>query len=1261
MDATALGLILGLTGAIPVLENIKKYLKKSLQDHDEYYSQLEKISKRVLTKHSLLHVNLGQKVEILNSIEKGLLTGEIDNLNENICELLNITTAKLSQITTDFRTEIINTGSKELNTAMLLKVLDNDAVISDKLDKLINDLNSTQETSKFEETKQIVLEYLIKLILEGKLKTALYSIERINLDNYRDEDFDRQIIILESKIVLKAGLVDKISVQTIKLTKISENNERNKLLYLLEKRLKPDDFDYEGFLTKYKITNHEHFLNYYHDIISNELTEVSPQLDHFEFEQQRSALRQILINCINKNKPQNAKALNQKYSDILTDNQSQFYLLLNRFNEFQMENRNSELTLKSQEKLRSLGSELQKLEPFFSEYSKNFLASFYYNYCITLCRLRDESWKKYFEYFKDDEKLVVNFITFAEVSSFSEDVIKIFNKYDLVQNPTLREHYLDLKFKIGDLDYLSQIDISSVGNKDLQSKILVAKNLMKYKELEEEFSENDLIFFESETENLRIYIFSANIFLAKGDNQLARKFALRVFKKKCHIGDADSYLLSDILFRLNLPRIAKALCKQLFETFPQSQILYCRILQKISNNYELPNLEANAFFQQLDIINASPSLIRLKIEYLSRRNESDKALKISEYLVENYNIPFDWLNHSLLLLQSGKTSAAKSLVPQLEQLNTSETHIAIGFIHLYTQTRNESKLEGFGTYFFRASKLLFKDGYILDARLFQPAWYYVLSNNIYDNKEFEYVDKDTHVILRNLVNESTLEICVHSNDELVDNENSYLNCKHYHFQDEFIQSSLYLKRPTKYIFDDETKERLIGKGITRKILTNLESIKGKVYYGKHNIHKQLESILKFGDETKLITVIIGELTKKHDEIIIGEDRYAIEDIFSIWNLPFRRLVSTYYSNPEEYGLKLIEINKDPVTTIIPELADSKIDREKRISDYSQHNIPFHVMSGRNYDKYSAAMLALVDSNIYNAGFALNFDSEEKVVFSFTSLVFLFLFLKIEHMETDNIVITNTTYDKISQINTEQVESINQEKMSLFLDTDLRPSRLSLNADENRTFAENWLRLKNVAEKAEKVDTTSIEDIFTLFTNFLGKLEIDSLRAAQKLKLPLIIDDEYFQHAVRYPLCTNSISYYFEFSNESTREKMAFLHYLSKSGYRYILYPGFLAICFSRFLEESLVLGSDSAFDLFLKLVKTELYKPYRHMKIEYEILNAFRVLTENYLHQNSDLLISGFISIVPDIMKDWLRFNVLFHFCHTVSQKKYFRELFKQN
>lgn len=1248
-----LGLVIGLTGAIPVLDKIKKEFKRRFLDHDEFYLQLEKIALRVLKKHSIQNVNFSQKVEILRAIERGILSNELSDLNEQISSLLNISSTKLSQIISDFRSEMINSESTEIIATLSLGGYQNSYKILKNLEKVKNDIKELKRGNGLEETKEVILEYLKNLIEAGKLKIALYHIDRIALDRSNDGEYERNIRILETRVLLKSGLIDKFPLQLKKLIKIPEDNERNKLLYLLKMRLEDDKFNYREFLKEYKIVDTNSFLSAFHDIIESKRTELPYQYDSWENEQLLSVLRQILINCINTNQPHLAERIIKQHVEILNDPESRFYILLNRLNSFNKTHIDYELTISERKELQTSRAEFNSFESIFAEYNQSFRASFYYNYSILLCRMGDISWQNFFDFFKDQEEMVINFISFAERANFRKEILTMLSELNLAQKPKLYENYLDLKFKSGDIEDLSKINENTLNNIDLRCKIIIAKNLARHKELQENFQECDLILSCFESINLRVYIAIANIFKSEGDLKLARKYANLVYSKRKLLEEVDLYLLADMLFRLNLPRIAKLLCRESFDAFPQSKILYVEILKKITNNYQIPNLEIYSFFQGINTEESSPELIRMKIEYLTAREEFDKAIDFSNYLVKNYNNKLDWLNHSMILLRNGKFSEANKLVPSLEKIAAIETDIAIGLILLHTQPRVENKLESFGKYYFKVSKILAKDGYLIGDRLLQSAWFYVLSNHIYDSKEFDYVENDTHVILKSIDENSTIEICIHSDEELADNENPYLDCFHYYFKSSLIQSNLYLKRPIRYILDDNAISGLIGNGIEAPILKKLESMKDEEVIGKRKLLRKLESVLNFGDEHKMIPLIIEQLSKSYDEVLFNDKLYMIEDIFSIWNFPFRYISQKYYSNPDKYGLRLIDVNNDPAVSIIPELASGKEDVEQRRRDYIDGNLPFHVFSFRDYYKYPGAIISLIENKAYNAGVSWNLNLQGKAILSYTSLIFLFVFSKTDHIAIDKIIVANSTYDKISNISAEESESITQEKMSVFLDSDMRPSRVSFDKNINRKFAENWLNLKNLVEKAEIIDTTSMEDTLTLFTYFLGKLEIDSLRAAQMLKAPLIIDDEYFQKAVNYRPSTNCISYYFNYSNESLQEKLNFLNKLSLNGYKYIIYPGFIKLVFEEFLRIPIILGGGSSIDLFSKLLAQEFRKPYHHINMIREILLGFKLLIDNYLHQNSDILISRLFSVLPQALKKRIHLNLLIHLCNTSSQRKY--------
>ncbi len=1250
--------IFSLTGNLPELKKLKTWIDKKISDYDPFYDLLEGISKKTIKKYIKKNINFSEKVSILSILQDNIISGDIQKAKENLSELFQLNKQKIDLLIKDFENSIINSGSQELIIALSLQGIKR----LNSIDKKLDEINNKSKEQDIQESLTNLIELLNEIIDDGELNEAFRRISEISLDNLSSyKSYKENIVLLESDLIMKMGLEQHYKNQIYKLSKIADSFDKYYNMFLFKRKTSPSkEVNIGEFLKEIKT---KEFKNEF-VVLNNLIKDSKFYLRDNEIEglypsSKQKILKLFLLNLINTNEISKAQNLINSNIEILNDKESEFYILMNELNLFHKKHPQKILSRNDRSNLIQLKDEVLSYESFFADYDKKIKASYYYNLSITFCQLNDKKAFIYYDYFKDDKILVLGFIHFAEVAEFNNEILELIEQSSFKNSPEFVKECVFIKLGLGHFEDISKLDenCSDLDN-DTKVRILAAKNIVNSELKKKKFTQNDILLLDEDRSNFIIYIYLSQIFKRLNKNRLTNKYYKLSLSYQEDINSNEKLLLASLAKSVNQLSVAKNICEELFSVNPYAKLLYAQIVKTETNGFHIPSLEVNDFFNTIDINEIVPlELYRIKVEYLFLQGEKDRALILLKWLVDNFDIDEDIYEYGSLLLDIGRFDDARGLIPKLE-IRTQTTIIILTLARIYLLTDKVSKLEKFSQYYFLAEKKCYESKQGIDPVHLFPAWFYIIKAHLHISPLPEFIQDNVYVKLREKTNNSILKICIHTDPNLTVKFNEeYLGCKHLHIEDPLI-SDLMFKNAVSLKYTDTSKKILQNDELPEDLIKTLNMLKDQEIKGEQNYNQKLLDLFKKSSHNEYIPKIINSLEKKYDEGIIENQTFKIEFIDSLWNYPIRYLSQEYFLKHEKYGMRSIKAEPDPVVGLLPEL--DKLRQEKRniFNQYLSKNISFYIFASRNYENYVGGIFKLFSerNNSFLGGIGVCFDQRKKIVISYTSILILTFYDKLKFLPLEKLVVSRSLIDEVHRINQEFKESIPIEHFSISLEEDSTLSKYISGPAANRERAKKWNDFRNFLNRSKIIDTFEYEDKYTPFVNVVGKLEIDAVRIASNLQLPLILDDEFIQRMLNIKYVSNILPYYFQDSTESLKEKLMFINELSKVEYRYIIFPNFINLCVSNFLEEkNILLGSDTPFGLFLNIVERELSVRYPYDLVIGEVVRGLKFLASNFLKISSHLIFKEIWLLIPKLIRNKLKFKLIYFMPDIQAERNFIR------
>jgi len=357
---------------------------------------------------------------------------------------------------------------------------------------------------------------------------------------------------------------------------------------------------------------------------------------------------------------------------------------------------------------------------------------------------------------------------------------------------------------------------------------------------------------------------------------------------------------------------------------------------------------------------------------------------------------------------------------------------------------------------------------------------------------------------------------------------------------------------------------------------------------------------------------------------------------------------------------VFEDSSDPIADVFPKLLEQEEARRDAYEEYKMGRYSFYALAGFEYSKYLAVFHDVFSSNDkqLNAGSAHLLAGESRYVLGYQSLILLVLFDKISVLPMDSSLVTKSLITQIENFILDLETGKDVPRLSLALDKDSLPVKYESAVAQNLASIKQWKWLLNhLRQNAEIVDVTDIEDDMSAYTKIIGKLEIDSIRAATKHQLPLVSDDiltRQFALANQVETVTNVVSVYFNNRSEEIREKISFINDLSNLAYRFVIFDGLLKSAVTYLLNNTPILvGPGTLLSSMLELLGREMKIIYPDNLNRVEFAEAFELLITGYLSPASEELGNLMLGALDDNLKKSLKAYLIQKYLYDESRTRF--------
>lgn len=385
--------------------------------------------------------------------------------------------------------------------------------------------------------------------------------------------------------------------------------------------------------------------------------------------------------------------------------------------------------------------------------------------------------------------------------------------------------------------------------------------------------------------------------------------------------------------------------------------------------------------------------------------------------------------------------------------------------------------------------------------------------------------------------------------------------------------------------------------------------------------------------------------RKNEKILFRGRTFKIAEIESIWNFAGFHIHNSIMKDPEAYHMRIIDIKRDPIVDIYPELYDGQRKKEQEYFLYISRKYPMYLLTGKDYLRYTGAFVDLLSKHekLLLGGIGKSVQNEAKLVLSFSSFLLLLMFNKFHMINLDRCIISKTFLIELENIIRDKEINPDQTRLAVGLDSDSIPVKYKTELEDNLASLQSWRDiLQSIKDsKVEIVDLSSESDTLTPYVFIMGKLEIDAFRIAKQKDCALIMDDhivQIFCESNGHSRISNILPVYFSDSPEDLPEKVRFLNELSDRGYRFVLYTGLLKSIVSTMLESAAILaGPGTLLDSLASLVERESIIEYPDNINKKEIAQCLKFLIKNYLNPRSEAIVRTIIGKLDSQLRSGLR------------------------
>ncbi len=1034
----------------------------------------------------------------------------------------------------------------------------------------------------------VIDERLKELTSRGRYQKALdlISLLRRHGEVQKGSMIHEVLVLNETRLLIKMKKRDQYKNQIDLLEGLSPSFLKSYYLLILTKQFTPETL-FDEFAKKYEIDSHleelQIFFAYQWDEGAKPIIEDLATYD----ESTRAILAETVLRYyLNNDMPSRGEEFIEANRDYLKSEEAVYLLLLNHTNLILFSKHLKCLTNGDKERLADTLSAIEKQSFLFDESAEDSRQEYQLICSLTETFINDGDIIPGELGFEDDPNLLLKFVRIQKSignSTYLNHVIDNRGSYE--QNVELDHDLIEYLYAIGDHQRIVDFNVDSAKlPKATELKVVYSNIITEFASDPGSFNQDSLTRLDIHTDLPLCTLLKSLLSLNIGQPDIGKQLFDEASQSMSIMNNDELLHYAEIALNLEDIQEAENAFQELIKRDRGYAAVYIHYMMKQGEQ----SLKSEYHIQLADLFSyvkidgrTSIETLRAKAAYLQNSGDKDRAIDFQRKIAETYDDDFDWMNLLLMLVD----------YKRFEGILELEEHV-------------DSMKDPLTRYLSHMIVSLFRPGYYKNTRLELFCRNFLRFHKQSSGQDEAHIPN--HIL-------AIFYYTIGQNNYFIKYENDFVG------KDTFIV----LKD-----VDD-------GSRLTVCLHDDREFIseENEEYLGSIHLWAQDPVSSQF-------------LYKRKNEKIPYRGRtFIIAEIESIWNLAGFNIHNSIMKDPEAYHMRIIDIKRDPIVDIYPELYDGQRKREQEYFLYISRKYPMYLLTGKDYLRYTGAFVDLLSKHekLLLGGIGKPVQNEAKLVLSFSSFLLLLMFNKFHMINLDRCIISKTFLIELENIIRDKEINPDQTRLAVGLDSDSIPVKYETELEDNLASLKSWRDiLQSIKDsKVEIVDLSSESDTLTPYVFIMGKLEIDAFRIAKEKDCALIMDDhivQIFCESNGHSRISNILPVYFSDSSEDLPEKVRFLNELSERGYRFILYPGLLKSVVSTMLESAAILvGPGTLLDSLASLVERESIIEYPNNLNKMEIAQGLKFLINNHMNPSSEEIVRTIIGKLDIKFRSGLR------------------------
>ncbi len=756
--------IITLLGALSSSITLKGEAKKILSKFSEltpYQKQYIKCYKKSLKKQldknkfKKLYRSLRLKLDtaILEETLSAVVNDEIGRTQSLLSKYFQTVDISYHQL----QNNINDCLKKKLDAASLPELIIENFAKNHEDNALIKEAVANIGSPDFDMSFQLVIKDFEANVKDGYLTYVLKNIkELLTFDDVKkNEKYFENLILLETKIVLKIEKKDEYDLQLKKLQSLPESFLKHYYIASIYKS-KDSNYRFNDYPTSRLDKKIAEDLAKCWSIRENQNPDIPHIIATFEthsLEQQKILLKQLLIHAVNNRIVDEVEEFFKDQIETEDDPEIKFYYLIFQLNIFWSSKQTSEYTLDDKKFLNEKISLVEEYANIFKEYSAPFQESLYYNLTIMkICvDVPVNNLKPDIKFYAGNNELIKNTITKLMSHQRNRDAIKVID--ELTEKPDkLTEDRIEVLLRLAEYEEIEQSykDAEHLSDK-ARCNVIAAININKANLLKSGFDENELVYGDCEDKAF-IKILACELFHKSGKVDIAERYYIQLVKEWNSFSELNKIIMMNLSVLFERIEYVNMIGQNLIEISPVYKFHLAKALYELTDSYSTPSKEVDDLFKSFEKEDDLPGdLFRLKVRYLQIIGETSAALDNLKNLVERYDNINDWFRFIGTLFDYNESPRAKDYISILEQKTEEPAfYLLLGLIYLHTEDTVDNKLNRFYYYFFKA----FQDSERKDIKytesVYFPIWGSLIMKQLFIEYNEEVVNENTYVELKKI-------------------------------------------------------------------------------------------------------------------------------------------------------------------------------------------------------------------------------------------------------------------------------------------------------------------------------------------------------------------------------------------------------------------------------------------------------------------------------------------------------------------------------